>query len=271
MNIFPRVVGAAAVTVALAAGLAVGSAALASPALPSPALPDAPAQAVVSEPLPERVPSSVPVSSKPAVKAAAVKKPAPAAAVRKPRVAPTAVKKPTRVPAPARTVTATSAATSSSYLRGCDGTSGWQKRRGAYALKRITYNWRKTGYTIHFMAARRGITGMTYPATRRIEVYIRSCSKMTNAYLAETIAHEIGHSVDFTLGTNAWQRQWQLARHISLSVPWYGAAYASDFATPAGDFAETFGAWQVPDGPNDSKWGRPSAAQIKALIPLLNL
>lgn len=189
------------------------------------------------------------------------------------KAAPAAKLTPTRGVRPRSTTTstrATAAATTSSYIRGCDGTSGWQKRRGAYAMRRITYNWRKTGYTIVFLAARRGLTGMTYPGTRRIEVYVRSCSRMTNAYLAETVAHEIGHAVDFTLGTNAWQRKWQLARHISLSTPWYGAPYAADFATPAGDFAETFGAWQVPDGPNDSTWGRPNAAELALLIPLLN-
>jgi hypothetical protein len=154
---------------------------------------------------------------------------------------------------------------------GCDGTSGWVARRGAYALKRLSYDYRPLGYTIVFLPGRRGITGMTYPAQKRIEVYIRSCSKMTVAYLAETIAHEIGHAVDFTRGTESWRRQWQIARHISLSIPWYGRPYATDFSTPAGDFAESFAAWQVPDGPNDSDWGRPTKAQLALLVPLMTI
>jgi hypothetical protein len=196
---------------------------------------------------------------------ATVSRPAPA------KVAPRAVKK-TRV-----TSTATSSATASRvsaatlHATGCDGTSGWVARRGAYALKRLSYDYKPLGYTIAFLPGRRGITGMTYPAQKRIEVYIRSCSKMTVAYLAETIAHEIGHAVDFTRGTDAWRRQWQVARHISLSIPWYGRPYATDFATPAGDFAESFAAWQVPDGPNDSEWGRPSKAQLALLVPLMTI
>lgn len=266
MNLIARLVSAAAATVAVTAGIAVGSAALEGTPAPTKvegvSVERAEPVAVVAAP----VAPAAPV-------ARTVAKPAPAKPVVR-KAAPVAKPTPARVTKPRTTATTTrltAAATASSYIRGCDGTTGWQARRGAYAMKRITYNWRKTGYTIRFMAARRGITGMTYPANKRIEVYIRSCSKMTNAYLAETIAHEIGHAVDFTLGTNAWQRKWQVARKIPLSTPWYGAPYASDFATPAGDFAESFGAWQVPDGPNDSKWGRPSAAQIKLLIPLMNL
>lgn len=198
-----------------------------------------------------------------AVKPAARKVAAPRPVVRRPAA-----------PKPVTSTTSTAratAATVSSYVTGCDATSGWQRRRGLYALRRISYNWKPLGYSIVFMAARRGITGMTYPAQHRIEVYVRSCSRMTTAYLAETIAHEIGHAVDFTRGTDAWHRKWQVARHISLSIPWYGAPYATDFSTPAGDFAETFGAWQVPDGPNDSKWGRPSRAQLILLIPLMRI
>lgn len=257
---------AAATTLALTAAITAGSAALADRGAPGTQLRTV---ALESGAAPARS-RLEPVDPRPVTPAAS---PAAKSVARPVRKAPLPAR--TKAAAPkatsvVRTVRATAASTASSHLRGCDGTSGWQSRRGAYAMRRITYNWRKTGYTIHFLAARRGITGMTYPSSQRIEVYVRSCSKMTNAYLAETIAHEIGHAVDFTLGTDAWQRQWMVARHISLSIPWYGAPYASDFATPAGDFAETFGAWQVPDGPNDSKWGRPSAAQLKLLIPLLN-
>ena len=271
VNLFPRLVGAAAAIVGVTAAVAVSSAALAGPARPATRVQAVAVDRPDALPLARPVTAAVPVTPKPAAKAPAVKAPVVKAAVHKPRVVTRTSKQATSTPTSVRTVRATAASTASSYLRGCDGTSGWQKRRGAYAMRRITYNWRKTGYTIVFLPARRGITGMTYPSTRRIEVYVRSCSKMTNAYLAETIAHEIGHAVDFTLGTDAWQRKWQLARHISLSIPWYGAPYATDFSTPAGDFAETFGAWQVPDGPNDSHWGRPSAAQLKLLIPLMNL
>jgi hypothetical protein len=197
---------------------------------------------------------------------------APAARVTAPKPAATQAAAPAQTAATAVRRTRTHAvATVSGYVTGCDGTSGWVQRRGAYALRRISYSWKPLGYSLVFLPARSGISGMTYPEQRRIEVYVRSCSRMTVAYLAETIAHEIGHAVDFTRGTDSWHRQWQVARHISLSIPWYGTPYATDFSTPAGDFAETFAAWQVPDGPNDSKWGRPTAAQMRLLVPLMTI
>jgi hypothetical protein len=33
-------------------------------------------------------------------------------------------------------------------------------------------------------------------------------------------------------------------RGIPASTPWFGCSYCSDFATPAGDFAETYAQWQ---------------------------
>ncbi|MDQ1688705.1 MAG: hypothetical protein QOK42_1680 [Frankiaceae bacterium] len=228
----------------------------------------APAAAAPARP---SVAAPVKVAVKPTVAKAVPSRPSAAkravsVAHRAPQTSPTAVRR-TRI---ASTTVATSAVTSS-YLTGCDGTSGWQRRRGNYALRRISYNWRALGYSINFMGARAGLSGMTYPSSRRIEVYVRSCSRMTTPYLAETIAHEIGHALDFTRGTTSWHKSWQTARHIPLTMPWYGTPYANDFATPAGDFAESFAAWQVPDGPNDSHWGRPSRAQMLVLIPLFKI
>ena len=183
MNLIARLVSAAAATVAVTAGVALGSAALEGvpTRVEGVSVERAEPVAVLAAPVAPAVPVARTVT-KPAVT-----KPAAKPVVRK--AVPVAKPTPARVTKPKAVTTTrlTAAATASSYTRGCDGTTGWQARRGAYAMKRITYNWRKTGYTIRFMAARRGITGMTYPANKRIEVYVRSCSKMTNAYLAETI------------------------------------------------------------------------------------
>lgn len=200
----------------------------------------------------------------------------PAASARVPRLtAPVVrVRRPSRPAAPKPVMRVTSKPTprvSAAELKrtGCDGGSGWVQRRGAYALSTLSYDWKQLGYSIVFLSGRSGITGMTYMRAKRIEIYIRPCARMTRAYLAETIAHEIGHAIDFSRGTDTWHRQWQVARGISLSIPWYGANGVSDFFTPAGDFAETFAAWQVPDGPDDSHWGRPSRAALRSLVPLM--
>ena len=40
-------------------------------------------------------------------------------------------------------------------------------------------------------------------------------------------------------------------RGIPAGTPWFGCSYCTDFATPAGDFAETYAQWQR--GASDSR------------------
>lgn len=147
----------------------------------------------------------------------------------------------------------------------CSG-AGWEQRRGVTMLARIGYPYRGLAFSIHFRPARAGHLGFTSYAARRIEIYVRPCSRESDVVLTHTIAHEIGHAVDYTLGDPGRRARWQQARGIATSTPWYGCSTCPDYHTPAGDFAETFAYWQV--GPADyrSTMARPpTPAQLRTL------
>jgi len=136
-------------------------------------------------------------------------------------------------------------------------------------LARIGYPYRGLGFFIDFLPARQGLLGFTSYADRRIEVYVRPCSLESDLVLTHTIAHEIGHAVDFTVGDPGRRARWQQGRGIPASTPWYGCSACSDYHTPAGDFAETFAYWQVgPAGYRSTMAGPPTAAQLRALDAL---
>jgi len=147
----------------------------------------------------------------------------------------------------------------------CTG-PGWEQRRGATILARIRYPYWGLSFSIEFLGARNGYLGFTSYADRRIEVYVRPCSQQSDAVLMHTIAHEIGHAVDYTFGDVTRRARWQRIRGIPADTPWYGCFRCTDYNTPAGDFAESFAFWQVGSaGYRSTMAGPPSPAQLRAL------
>src|SRR5579871_5334999 len=106
------------------------------------------------------------------------------------------------------------------------------------ALALIPFQWQQLHYAIVFMDPRPGFRAMTFPAEHRIEVYARP--KDDVHLLAYDIAHELGHAIDMTYNTAETRKKWLQLRGIDPSTPWFGCDRCTDFATPAGDFAETF-------------------------------
>lgn len=142
-----------------------------------------------------------------------------------------------------------------------------EAQRGAAALSRIAYPWRDLGYEIVFLGPQRGLFGKTVPAQRRIEIYVRPSEDET--LLAHMIAHELGHAVDVTYNDDARRARWRDLRGIGAATPWFGCSRCTDYATPAGDFAETFALWQV--GPPEFRSQMappPTAEQFDQLRPL---
>jgi len=93
-----------------------------------------------------------------------------------------------------------------------------------------------------------------YPSQRHIEIYVNS--NYSDTHLAHVVAHEIGHAVDMTLNSTADQQAWRALRGISPNGGWWADAYASDFASPSGDFAECFAVWRIGSaGSNRSQFG----------------
>ncbi len=108
--------------------------------------------------------------------------------------------------------------------------------------------------------------GYTYVDEQRIEIFVRD--DMSDALLAHVIAHELGHAVDVTLNTGEDRSSWATARGIE-AVQWWPGSGVTDFSTGAGDFAESFAAWQVGTANYRSAVASaPSAEQLALLASL---
>lgn len=107
------------------------------------------------------------------------------------------------------------------------------------------------GITYTFTAGRGALKGMTYYDTHHVDVYVQSCARESDALLRHVVAHETGHAWDSLHMTDALRAEYLAARGIPAGTPWFGCDRCQDFATPAGDFAETYAQWQR--GASDSR------------------
>lgn len=147
----------------------------------------------------------------------------------------------------------------------CSG-DGWEQRRGAAALSSLEGDAARTGFQVVFKGARSGYLGLTHLPERRIDMHVRSCAKESDDLLRHVMAHELGHAWDTTHMTDASRRAYQAARGIPASTPWYGCSGCTDFATPAGDFAEVYAQWARGATSNRSEIaGDAAPAQLTAL------
>jgi len=137
----------------------------------------------------------------------------------------------------------------------------------ARALGLVRYDWQRRlpGWQLRFLPGRSGVRGLTYPDARVIEVFVRTAD--SPEALAHVVAHELGHAVDVTHLDDGERGAWRSARGLDGRVPWFpGVGGASDFATAAGDFAESF-AWQAAGGGGwYSQLGPPPDATESALL-----
>lgn len=147
----------------------------------------------------------------------------------------------------------------------CQG-AGWEARRGAAAIDRLRRPSDGRAVPVAFRAARSDVLGMADLNARRIDVYVRSCAQQSDALLLHVVAHELGHLVDAIRMSDDLRARWKAARGIPASTPWFGCSRCSDFATPAGDFAETYAQWQRGASTNRSQLApTPSTAQLASL------
>jgi hypothetical protein len=146
-----------------------------------------------------------------------------------------------------------------------DTSPGWEQRWGEAALARMSYPWATVGFKINFLGASPGYYGKTLRSAREIDIYVRPGESFE--LLRHVVAHELGHAIDIAYNNPARHRRWQELRGIDTSTPWV-VWNQMDFATPAGDFAETFAAWQVGDANRSRMAPPPDGPTMAALVPL---
>ena len=140
----------------------------------------------------------------------------------------------------------------------------------ARTLARISYPWRTRlpGWEIVFLDARPALRGVTFPAPKRIEIYVRRDD--TADSLARVVAHELGHAADVTLNDALDRSRWRAARAVGPTVPWWPNTAATDFATMGGDFAEAFAVWQTGVASMSTVAGPPTDDQLALLAALVS-
>ena len=132
----------------------------------------------------------------------------------------------------------------------------------------LPFEWRNTlpGWEVRYRGSNSSFRGLTFPYDKVVEIYVRGGD--TPESVAGILAHELGHAIDVTHFVASDRDDWLDARGIQSS-PWWPSAYANDFQTGAGDFAEAFAYWAVGDPSSSEIGGNPSAAQLDVLRSLV--
>ena len=216
------------------------------------------AEAPLEVPFDDVPPAPTTTSTSPGTADSAPATPPPPAAEAQP--VPSAAGPPTTVTTARRVRSAPQATTTTTA-------AGTVESRGAAALALIDYPWQRTGYGIVFAGPNDKLLGLTEPSRKRITIYLRPTQ--TTGDVARILGHEIGHAVDFTMTTDAERADYRRIRGLD-NRPWYpGCGSCADYASPVGDWAETFAYWLLGNGSFNSQLaGKPTAAQLKALIPV---
>ncbi len=138
---------------------------------------------------------------------------------------------------------------------------------GQAALATIDYPIETLGWDIRFLPGRTGYLGLAIGPKRRIEIYVRSTHSVTD--VAHTLAHEVGHAVDLTYGTKYRHDEYLRMRGFSPDADWFGCDECTDYATPAGDFAEVFEYWLLGGGDYRSQLGAaPDSVRLEQISHL---
>ena len=169
-------------------------------------------------------------------------------------------------PAPGQSIDAALSAGSSSASR----TSAETERRGQEALDSLNYPWRDLGYRIEFRDYQGGRLGSANSRSKRIVIFVKRGQSQQS--LRITIAHELGHALDFEHATARRRDDYRIVRRIDRSAAWYPCDGCSDYRSHAGDWSEVFAYWLA--GPGDFRSQvapAPTAEQLRRLEPLFGI
>jgi hypothetical protein len=92
------------------------------------------------------------------------------------------------------------------------------------------------GWTVVWEGSRPGYLAAAYPGPHTIVIYVRPGRPA--ATIAYDVAHEYGHAMDFDRLGDGTRAAWSQRRGFGGRA-WYGCDMCNDFATPAGDWAES--------------------------------
>jgi hypothetical protein len=149
------------------------------------------------------------------------------------------------------------------------GTSprGTVEQRGREALESLPYPWEELGYDVRFRPYTGGRLGVADPDTETITVFVKDSQSAQS--LRITVAHELGHALDFRTGNDEQRSRYRELRGIRAGTPWFPCNGCDDFASPAGDYAEVFALFVAGRGDFRSRMAsEPSDAQLRELAPL---
>ena len=123
------------------------------------------------------------------------------------------------------------------------------------------------GWTVEYRGSDPDYRGLTFPYDKTVELYVRPTD--TPESLAGILAHELGHALDVTYFDQDARQQWLTVRDRA-NAQWWPDAYASDFETGAGDFAEAFALWAIDDASSSRLAGPPDATELAVLETLVS-
>ena len=142
------------------------------------------------------------------------------------------------------------------------------QRLGAEAEALLPFDWEAIlpGWEINYLDSDDRFRGLTYPYDKSIDMFVRDSD--TAESLAGILAHELAHAIDVEHFGDGERNDWRDARDLG-GAPWWPDAYAGDFATGAGDFAESFAYWALGDNSSSELGGNPTDEQLQLIESFL--
>lgn len=137
-------------------------------------------------------------------------------------------------------------------------------RRGEAALASLHAK-PVAGWKVHFEIYHGRYLGMADSGTKTVTLWVKATD--SRQQLRITLAHELGHVLDYTTVGGSQRSQYLSLRGQSASTTrWYPCNGCEDYAYPVGDFAEVYALWLAGPGDFRSRFAAtPTSAQLTRL------